>query len=287
MKIFSLLMFLMFVGLDFAQAQKTIEIKLEKHKRIDKPARDEVSGIVKDPRFKDVFWVHGDSGTQNRIYAINSDGELMGKKKEGFEIEGIKNKDWEDIAISSDGTIYVADIGNNCSCRTDQSIIQVENLKADETEVGEVLKFDIKYQKPEGFLYRFLNYSMDAEALFMVKDDIYLLTKRFRGRETKLFRLESRSSDEMNEFKLIQSVDFDDEVTGADFAFGKLAVLTYQSLWIFEQNETSDFFDGSVTRYVFEADQVESVAFADDETVLIVEENGDMYKVSLANQSSK
>lgn len=263
-------------------AQNTIKVELKDYKRIDEPARDEVSGLVKDPRFKNVLWVHGDSGTKNKIYPINFEGEVLpDKKSEGISIEGIKNRDWEDITIDDSGNVFIADVGNNCSCRTDQTIIKV---KAPETELQETKDFEVYkvfYEKPDGFLYRFLNYSMDVEAVFWKDGSIYVLTKRFRGRETKLFKLEELSTEKENEFKLVQTVDFDDEVTGADFAFGKLAVLTYKSLWIFIEDETEDLFDGDVTRYTFDADQVESVTFLNANTILIAEENGELYIINL------
>ena len=128
-KLSSLLLSITFVLLSCnVFGQKTVEVELKKYKRIDKPARDEVSGIVKDPRFDNVLWVHGDSGTKNRIYAINIDGELLpDEDSKGVKIKGVKNKDWEDLAIDEEGNIIIADIGNNCSCRKDQSLIIVNN----------------------------------------------------------------------------------------------------------------------------------------------------------------
>jgi len=267
---------------DNAYGQKTIEVDLKKYKRIDEPARDEVSGIVKDPRADNVFWVHGDSGTDNRIYAINADGELLpDKDSKGVKIKGVKNRDWEDLTIDNTGKIIIGDIGNNCSCRKDQSLIILNNTSSEMKETKDYSVYDIIYEKPDGFLYKFLNYSMDAEALFWKDGAAYILTKRFRGRDTKLFTLKNFVKGEDNEFKFVQKIDFDDEVTGADYAFGKLAVLTYKSLWIFNEDETEDFFDGEITRYTFEAEQVESVTFLDSDTVIIAEENGDLYKIDL------
>lgn len=266
----------------FVRAQTTQKIELKEYKRIDKPARDEVSGIIKDPRFEDVYWIHGDSGTKNRVYPINSKGELLPtKESEGLEIVGVKNRDWEDISIDEKGNLIIADVGNNCSCRTDQSIIVLNKPDTENQQSEDFTVYQIHYEKPEGFLYRFLNYSMDVEAVFWRKGILYALTKRFKGNGTKLFKLEDLKKDQENEFKLVESTDFDDEVTAADYAFGKLAVLTYKSLWIFKEDETEDMFDGEVFRYQFEAEQVESVTFIDSNTVLIAEENGELYKIDL------
>ncbi len=264
------------------QSQSTKKVELKKFKRIDKPAREEVSGIIKDTRFDGVLWVHGDSGTKNKVYPINFEGELLpNKDSKGLELDGIKNRDWEDISIDENGNLYIADVGNNCSCRTDQSIIFLNNPLAVTQHSEDYTVYKISYEKPDGFLYRFLNYSMDVEALFLKEGTVYAITKRFNGNSTKLFKLESLDKNKNNEFKLVQTNDFDDEVTAADYAFGKLAVLTYKSLWIFKDDETEDMFDGDITRYTFDAEQVESVTFLDSTTVLIAEENGELYKIKL------
>lgn len=263
-------------------AQTTTEVKLKDYKRIDKPARDEVSGIIKDKRFEDVIWIHGDSGTENKVYPINSKGEVLpNKKSNGLEILGVENKDWEDIAMDEKGNLYVADVGNNCSCRKDQSIIVLNNPQIEAGESNDYEVYKVSYEKPDGFIYRFLNYSMDVEAMFLKNDKIFILTKRFRGKNTKLFMLDALVKDQNNEFKLVESFDFDDEVTGSDYAFGKLAVLTYKSLWIFKDNDTDDFFDGDVNKYTFDGEQIESVTFLNSDTILIAEENGELYKIAL------
>jgi hypothetical protein len=237
---------------------------------------------VKDTRFEGVLWIHGDSGTKNRVYPINFEGELLPTKdSKGLELKGIKNKDWEDISIDDNGNLIIADVGNNCSCRKDQTIIVLNNPLAITQHSDDFTVYKISYEKPDGFLYRFLNYSMDVEAVFYKEGTLYALTKRYNGNSTKLFKLDSLQKEIDNEFKLIQSVDFDDEVTAADYAFGKLAVLTYKSLWIFKDDNTEDMFDGDVNRYTFDADQVESVAFLNSDTVIIAEENGELYMIKL------
>lgn len=285
MNIHQSLILVCLIGFSFcsiSQAQTTTKVDLKEFKRIDKPAREEVSGIIKDPRFDEVLWVHGDSGTKNKIFPINFKGELLpNKDSEGLELEGVENKDWEDISIDENGNLYIADVGNNCSCRKDQSIIVLNNPLTTTPYSDDYIIYNISYEKPDGFLYKFLNYSMDVEALFLKKGAIYVITKRYNGNSTKLFKLENLDMNKDNEFKLVQEIDFDDEVTGADYAFGKLAVLTYKSLWIFKDDETEDMFDGEIARYTFEAEQVESVTFLNSNTVLIAEENGELYKIKL------
>ncbi|TFG65999.1 MAG: hypothetical protein E4H28_02985 [Gemmatimonadales bacterium] len=72
----------------------------------------EVSGIIRDPRLQDLFWVHNDSGNDPAIYGINLSGEIVAV----VPIAGASNRDVEDIAIGPcpDGDcLYLADIGDN------------------------------------------------------------------------------------------------------------------------------------------------------------------------------
>lgn len=72
----------------------------------------EASGIIRDPRRHDLFWVHNDSGNSPEIYGI----DLAGKVVSVVPLLGIMNRDLEDIAIGPcpDGDcLYLADIGDN------------------------------------------------------------------------------------------------------------------------------------------------------------------------------
>jgi len=72
----------------------------------------EASGIIRDPRRHDLFWIHNDSGNSPEIYGV----DLSGKVVSVVPLLGVANRDFEDIAIGPcpDGTcLYLADIGDN------------------------------------------------------------------------------------------------------------------------------------------------------------------------------
>ncbi len=72
----------------------------------------EASGIVRDPRRADLFWVHNDSGNDPNLYAVNLSGRIVGV----VPIVGASNRDPEDIAIGpcpGGVCLYLADIGDN------------------------------------------------------------------------------------------------------------------------------------------------------------------------------
>ena len=72
----------------------------------------EASGITRDPRRADLFWVHNDSGHQSVLYAVDTTGALVGQ----VPITGATSRDVEDIAVArcAEGwCLFYADIGDN------------------------------------------------------------------------------------------------------------------------------------------------------------------------------
>ena len=266
-----------------AQSSRVKSLKLDAYKRIDEPARDEVSGIIKSRKYEDTYWVHGDSGTKDHIYAINSQGEIKSgdKKYKGAEIKGAKNEDWEDIALGEDGTLILADFGNNCHCRDNLKILIVEEPEPNAGKAEVLAKYQIRYPKSEGVLSLFIEDNYNAEAVFMRKGEIYIITKNESGGEAKLFRLDNPSETEVNTLTEVASFKFRGQVTAADTSpdESKLAVLTYRSIWLFDLEEGMPFFDGKkYWQPIRGVEQVESITFSEDE-LIIVEENGKLYGI--------
>jgi len=84
--------------------------------RIKDPELKETSGLVASRKYRDVFYAIQDSLNPDPVYALNPEGDLLGR----FELEGVEMYDFEDISIGPgpeglDGPdyIYVGDIGNN------------------------------------------------------------------------------------------------------------------------------------------------------------------------------
>ncbi len=282
-----LALLIFYSGLNVSAQSSDIKTKkLEAYKRIDQPARDEVSGIVKSRKYKDTYWVHGDSGTKDHIYAINSKGEIKsGKKKyDGAEIKGAKNEDWEDIALGEDGTLILADFGNNCHCRDDLKILIIEEPKPDDEEAEVLAEYKIKYPEREGILSLFIADNYNAEAVFMKAGKIYIITKNESGGEAKLFRLDDPSEDQVNIPTEVTTFKFRGQVTAADISQDekRLAVLTYRSIWLFDLEEGMTFFEGKkYLQPIRGVEQVESIAFSNDD-LIIAEENGDLYRIKWA-----
>jgi len=68
----------------------------------------ELSGLAASRHHPGVLWAHNDSGHAAVLFALGLDGANRGE----FPLVGIAETDTEDIALV-DGTVYLADIGDN------------------------------------------------------------------------------------------------------------------------------------------------------------------------------
>ena len=137
----------------------------------------EASGIVASRKNPGILWVHNDSGNSARIYALNFEGELL----RTCRIEGVRCRDWEDIAIGPGPDklrdyLYIGDIGDNRARYSSITIYRVPEPKVDpnstltDIEIGLAETIELIY--PDG--------PKDAETLMVDPDngDIYIISKR-------------------------------------------------------------------------------------------------------------
>jgi len=81
---------------------------------VDNTIINEASGIDASIMNKDVLWTHNDSGGNPQVFALNTNGVLLGV----YTLQAATARDWEDITIGTvDGKqyIYAGDIGDNNS----------------------------------------------------------------------------------------------------------------------------------------------------------------------------
>src|SRR5690606_23516053 len=86
--------------------------------RLDHESLGESSGLAASQRHAGVFWTHNDGGNPPLLYAIRRRGELLAEVP-----VAVRNIDWEDIAVA-DGSLYLADIGNNARRRDQVQVYQ-------------------------------------------------------------------------------------------------------------------------------------------------------------------
>jgi hypothetical protein len=256
---------------------------------------------VKSARYRDVYWIHNDSGDRARFFAVSGDGKavmpagMRAEDYQGIAVANAKNSDWEDIARDRD-TLYLSDMGNNGNARRDLGVYVVKEPDPRRTTEVRGTFLPIAYPDQKEFPPSGLR-AFDCEAIFALRGKLYFVTKHrlnalIPGSSAGLYRLDTRHTDKVNVLtKLDTHTNLGGWVTGADVSpDGKtVAVLTQapeQSVWLFDAKAKGDKFLslGKPRRIVFSgAKQCEAVAFADNGTLLVTNEQRDIYKLRVAD----
>jgi hypothetical protein len=283
--------------------------------QVTHPPLDEMSGIVKSRRYPNVYWVHNDSGDVPRLFAIRADGSVVmpswisgdyfvgapveGKQPyPGVGVDAAANFDWEDIALDGD-TLYIGDVGNNGNARRDLGVYLLVEPNPEAVNKARIMKWlPVAYQDQKANPPQ--RWDFDCEAVFTYRGRLHFLTKHRTGPEheqpgtgTNLYRLDTAHTDRLNILmKLDSHSDLGGWVTGADMSpDGRtLAVLCQapvQSVWLFEASPGGNrFFSRPARRLVFtEARQCEAVCFEDDSTLIVTNEQRDLFRLKISDFS--
>ena len=153
---------------EFLPGRKLSEIKDKK--------LSEVSGLASSMRNPGLLWAHNDRGNRPEVYLIDDKCNIQ----RIVVLDGIKNRDWEDIAVgpgpdSTKSYVYVGDIGDNDGVHQLKYIYRFEEpLDGPDDDKETITDFEtIVFRLPD-------SRQMDSEALFIDAStkDLYLITKR-------------------------------------------------------------------------------------------------------------
>lgn len=273
---------------------------IERITKVTHPELNEMSGIVASKE-DGIYWVHNDSGDEARIFAIDIEGRVQipnwidiknPHKWDGHQIDAAWHNDWEDIALD-DGTLYIGDVGNNGNARRDLGVYVVNEFNPSAVTKTRSSHFlPIRYPDQEFFPAR--NWLFDCEAIFTFEKKLYFLTKHRKSGQisswefgTKLYRLDTQYTDKDNVLTLIDKHPLVSLVTGADVSpnGNLLAIVTYTRLWVFERPEDGDSWLQAPARILdLPRDLVkqnEAVTWESDKTILITNENRDLFRIYL------
>lgn len=137
------------------------------------PGLTELSGLAASQRSPGVLWAVNDSGHAPALHAVGPDGQDLGT----FPLDGLDEaltaaSDTEDIAISN-GTVYVADIGDNDNNRS--QVVVYRFPEPDPAAPGPIRDVEVlRLTYPDG--------PRDAEALLVdpVSGQLVIIDKSFR-----------------------------------------------------------------------------------------------------------
>jgi hypothetical protein len=255
---------------------------------IDRQRLAECSGLVQSRRHPGVFWSLSDSGDTNRIFALRADGKILREVR----IQGAQNIDWEEISTDDAGFLYISDSGNNRNARRDLVIYRVAEPDPAKGPEQIPVSARLAFRYPDQHGYPQANaLNFDAEALFWARGRLYILTKHRSDSRTTLYRFPTSAGTEEVELEKLGTVDvgesgrpFGGMVTAASVTpDGRtLAVLTYNSVLLFQRPEDSDdYLSRPLKRIDLDSGavkQCEGIAW-DGKTLLVANEQGEIHRL--------
>jgi hypothetical protein len=248
---------------------------------------DESSAIIKSRVLDDLYWTCNDSGGKNRIFPFNRNGQMYRaewykESQGGVYLAGTLNIDWEEMAVDNNDNIYVCDSGNNSNARRDLCIYQLKDPHPNATgSVNYFQKYHFYYPEQKEFPPEQNNW--DCEAVFWANDKLYFLTKHRADSLTKLYRMDKMDPLKHNPLKYLATFDIQGMVTAADATIDgkKLAVLTYNNVWVFEVKKGDKYFKGQVWWLPISAKQCEAICFDDNDTLIITNEQTEIFELKI------
>lgn len=167
----SLLLFLSSCGIISPDPSKSDRFSTTPEKFSIEPGLvDETSGMAASRTMDGRLWVQEDSGNPAEISLLTTDGKLVRR----FPLNGIVNRDWEDLAIGpgpQDGVsyLYLADIGDNFKQNEVSYVYRFPEPKHQDEAVSGIER--ISFQYPDG--------PRDAEAILLDPQtrDLWIVSK--------------------------------------------------------------------------------------------------------------
>jgi hypothetical protein len=129
------------------------------------PDIQEASGLAVSRRHPGVLWSHNDSGNAAVLFALNVSGAITGRVR-----VPVRTRDWEDISAARCGAndcLYLADIGDNQAARLTIQIYRIPEPAPSDAETA----------PPEIFNATYADGPHNAEAMFVVGDDLFIVTR--------------------------------------------------------------------------------------------------------------
>ncbi len=136
----------------------------------------ETSGLI---FYNNKIVTHNDSGNTAQLFELDTTSLQITRT---ITIINAVNIDWEDIA-QDDTYIYIGEIGNNNGNRRDLAVYRILKSEYDTSNSVEAEKIEYSYSDQTDFTSS-TNSDWDAEALFVLNDQLVILTKQWQSNGT-------------------------------------------------------------------------------------------------------
>lgn len=258
--------FLLFLSILFQLTPLSAGVSLKKIASLSDKLH-ETSGLV---FYKDKYLItHNDGGHKSEIYVISKEGKIKRK----IDIKDADNDDWEDLACSPDGRLFIGDFGNNENKRKK---CQVYILKDGfiKKEDAKAKKISFTYEDQKKYPPKEEDLNFDAEAFIWMNDSLYIFTKCRSKPYTGISNVYVLPDEEGEyEARKVGAISFCKygwrfcSVTAADYhhASKTLVLLFYTKVAVIKNFTGNPFFQGDVKLYNLSGiKQREAIAFINE-----------------------
>jgi hypothetical protein len=168
---------------------------------VNDPRIDEASGLARSHRYPGVLYLHNDKAS-SEVFAVDQSGT-----RAVLRLDVPMSIDWEDIASTPDGRVWVGDIGDNDENRTSISVVVFEEPDILTSETLPTTTFRLRY--PDG--------PHNAEALLVQPstDRVFVVSKEAEGAQIYAAP-EKLTSTGVNTLRAVSPAP--ETVTSGDFA---------------------------------------------------------------------
>lgn len=257
-----LFLFYIFLSSTFLFSQENIEVLSILPSEVS-----ETSGLV---FHNGKLITHNDSGGTAQLFEIDTVSYQIART---VTISSAENIDWEDLAQDAE-YIYIGDFGNNVGIRTNLSVYRISKQDYDQSDTVEAERIDFVYEDQTDFTDSG-NSDWDAEAFFVLDDQLIILTKQWKSSGTVAYSIPKTPG----AYSAVRLDDYtiDGLVTGATYNFlsNELFLVGYTGITPFvaliENISATSIFGGTVIKSNLSIGiaQVEAITYLDADTYYI------------------
>ncbi len=258
--------------------------------KLDPKLVPECSALWPSRRTPGVLWALSDSGAKPVLVPVRADGSKVITTKGyalGVALAGATNVDWEALTGDDEGNLIVGDVGNNVSRRKELAFYLCPEPA---TDAESVPARKVTFAWPDQTAFPDPDLAHDCEAMFFLRGKLYLFTKHRRDTLTDLWRADIPAAGGRATLTKLARFDIGGMVTDACLSpdRARLAVLTYRNVWVFDLPASGeDFFRGRALHAALSPPvlsfQLEGCAWADPAHLLLGSEQGDLFRLPLAD----
>lgn len=215
--------------------------------------------------WNDTLWTHNDN-RDITFYAIDTD---SGSILNTIALNYPAATDWEATCQDSD-FLYIGDFGNNkTGNRTNLKILKI-NKQTIRNNQPEIERIFFKYPDQENYIISPFNTDFDCEAFILKEDSLYLFTKQWKSKGTKVYSLPITKGNYIA--NLVDSFSFNALITDACYVknYNTIVLTMYNESFqpyfaVLKNFKNNRFFHGDVIKLniALQFHQIEGITSSD------------------------